>query len=42
MSHALLDLLFWIAAFVALFFLFRWLQARKKRGLPDDLPDKDP
>jgi hypothetical protein len=31
MSHALLDLLFWIVAFVALFFLFRWLQARKNR-----------
>lgn len=36
MSTALLDLLFWIAAFVALFFLFRWLQARKKRGPSQD------
>ena len=31
MPHAFLDLLFWIVAFVALFFLFRWLQARKNR-----------
>lgn len=35
MSHALLDLLFWVVAFVALFFLFRWLQGRKKRDLRD-------
>jgi hypothetical protein len=27
---ALIDLIAWIAAFAALFFLFRWLQARKR------------
>lgn len=37
MSTALIDLLFWIGVFAALFFLFRWLQARKKR----DEPGKD-
>jgi hypothetical protein len=36
MSPALLDLLSWIAAFVVLFFLFRWLQGRKKRGPSQD------
>jgi hypothetical protein len=30
MSHALIDLLFWIAIFVVLFFAFRWLQGRRK------------
>lgn len=34
MSPALLDLLAWTGAFVFLFFLFRWLQARKKRNQP--------
>jgi len=29
MSTALTDLLFWIGAFVALFFLLRFLQKRK-------------
>ncbi len=29
MPSALADLLFWIAAFAALFFLFRYLQKRK-------------
>ena len=32
MPAALADLLFWIVALVALFFLFRWLQARKDKG----------
>jgi hypothetical protein len=32
MSTAIIDLLFWIVTFAVLFFLFRWLQARKKRG----------
>lgn len=32
MSDALTDLLFWIALFVGLFFLFRWLQKRKSDG----------
>ncbi len=36
MSEALSDLLFWIVVFVALFFLFRWLQARKKKGSDKD------
>lgn len=31
MSTALIDLLFWIGLMAALFGLFRWLQARKKR-----------
>lgn len=35
MSHAMLDLLFWIVALVVMFLLFRWLQARKKRDVPD-------
>lgn len=36
MSTALIDLLFWIGAFAVLFFLFRWLQARKKRDAPPE------
>ncbi|WP_263844084.1 hypothetical protein [Roseobacter sinensis] len=39
MGTALIDLLFWTGLFIALFFLFRWLQARKKRNgapPPDD------
>ena len=32
MSDATIDLLFWIVVFAALFFLFRWLQARKNRN----------
>ena len=35
MSEAMTDLLFWIVAFVALFFLFRWLQAAKKKKKED-------
>ena len=35
MNSALGDLLFWIAIFVALFFLFRWLQARKTKRKDD-------
>lgn len=31
MPEALADLLFWIVALVVLFFLFRWLQARKDK-----------
>jgi hypothetical protein len=30
MSHALIDLLFWIGIFVIFFLGFRWLQGRKK------------
>lgn len=30
MGEATIELLFWIIVFVGLFFLFRWLQARKK------------
>jgi hypothetical protein len=30
LNTALVDLIFWIALFVALFFLLRWLQARNK------------
>lgn len=36
MSDAMLDLLSWTVAFVVLFFLFRWLQARKRKQKPDD------
>ena len=31
MSEALMDLLFWIVALVAMFFVFRWLQGRKNK-----------
>ncbi len=40
MSETLLDLIFWIVALVALFFLFRFLQARKKSNQTDE-QDKD-
>jgi hypothetical protein len=30
MPEWLIDLLFWTALLVALFFLFRWLQSRRK------------
>ncbi len=39
MSEALGDLLFWIVALVAMFFLFRYLQNRKKKN---DQKDGDP
>jgi hypothetical protein len=35
MSDALIDLLFWIAVFVGLFFAFRWLQNRRKNDRDD-------
>ena len=35
MSEAMADLLFWIVVFVALFFVFRWLQAAKKKKNED-------
>ncbi len=31
MPHWLIDLLGWTAIFIALFFLFRYLQSRKKK-----------
>jgi preprotein translocase subunit YajC len=38
MSQALIDLLFWIVVFVALYFLLRRLQARRRR---DQNPEDD-
>ena len=38
MSH-LIDLAAWSVAFVVLFFLFRWLQARKRNN-PSDTPEE--
>ncbi|WP_298839878.1 hypothetical protein [uncultured Roseobacter sp.] len=35
MSDAMIDLLFWIVVFVALFFLFRRMQAAKKNKNKD-------
>lgn len=31
MSAGTIDLIFWIAVFVVLFFGFRWLQRRKRK-----------
>jgi hypothetical protein len=39
MSTAFADLMFWIIALIALFFVFRWLQRRKDRKPGDE--DRD-